>query len=63
MWESVNQKSFEQIWPEVILMLSMKFIILTGLEKSTCPLVFRNTSGCQASENLDDFQCKLTLFS
>ena len=60
MWESVNQKSFEQILPEVIFMLSMKFIILTGLEKSTRLLVFRSTIGCRASENLDDFQCKLT---
>ena len=34
----------------------------SGLEKSTRPLVFTSASGCRASENLDNFQCKLTFF-
>ena len=33
-----------------------------GLKKSTRPLVLTSASGCWASENLDDFQCKLTFF-
>ena len=33
-----------------------------GLEKSTRPLVFTSALGCRASENLDDFQRKLTFF-
>ena len=35
---------------------------IPGLEKSTRPLVFTSASGCRASENLDEFQCKLTFF-
>ena len=35
---------------------------LTGLEESTRPLVFMNASGSRASENFDDFQCKLFFF-
>ena len=33
------------------------------LEKSTHLLVFTNTLGCRASENLDAFQWKLTIFT
>ena len=36
--------------------------MVSGLEKSTRPLVFTSASGCRASENLDDFQGKLSFF-
>ena len=38
-------------------------LIASGLEKSTRPLVFTSASGCRASETLDNFQCRLNIFS
>ena len=35
---------------------------VTGLEKSTRPLVFTSASGCRASGILNDFQCKLIFY-
>ena len=34
---------------------------ISGLEKSTRPLVFTSASGCRASKTLDDFQCKVII--
>ena len=36
--------------------------LAAGLEKSTRPLVFTSSSGCRASEILDDSQCKLIFY-
>ena len=33
---------------------------MAGLKKSSVPLISMSAIDCRASENLDDFQCKLT---
>ena len=53
---------FKSRFSLICILYYMAGAVYTGLVKSTCLLVFSSASGCRASENLDDFQFKLTIF-